>query len=79
MTKTKRIQILCLLGAVTLLLSGCWTEAPVESANGLLGDQEPADQQEEVILPAAFTLPYDPKPRATLICSATSSDRVVFK
>ena len=42
MTKTKRIQILCLLGAVTLLLSGCWTEAPVESANGLLGDQEPA-------------------------------------
>ena len=60
MTKTKRIQILCLLGAVTLLLSGCWTEAPVESANGLLGDQEPADQQEEVILPAAFTLPYDP-------------------
>ena len=33
-----------------LLLSGCWTEAPVESANGLLGDQEPADQQEEVIL-----------------------------
>ena len=40
MTKTKRIQILCLLGAVTLLLSGCWTEAPVESANGLLGDQE---------------------------------------
>ena len=37
MTKTKRIQILCLLGAVTLLLSGCWTEAPVESANGLLG------------------------------------------
>lgn len=41
MTKTKRIQILCLLGAVTLLLSGCWTEAPVESANGLLGDQEP--------------------------------------
>lgn len=43
MTKTKRIQILCLLGAVTLLLSGCWTEAPVESANGLLGDQEPAD------------------------------------
>ena len=60
MTKTKRIQILCLLGAVALLLSGCWTEAPVESANGLLGDQEPADQQEEVILPAAFTLPYDP-------------------
>ena len=60
MTKTKRIQILCLLGAVTLLLSGCWTEAPVESANGLLGDQEPADQQEEVILPAALTLPYDP-------------------
>ena len=60
MTKTKRIQILCLLGAVTLLLSGCWTEAPVESANGLLGGQEPADQQEEVILPAAFTLPYDP-------------------
>lgn len=45
---------------MTLLLSGCWTEAPVESANGLLGDQEPADQQEEVILPAAFTLPYDP-------------------
>ena len=41
MTKTKRIQILCLLGAVTLLLSGCWTEAPVESANGLLGDQDP--------------------------------------
>ena len=37
MTKTKRIQILCLLGAVTLLLSGCWTEAPVESANGRLG------------------------------------------
>ena len=60
MTKTKRIQILCLLGAVALLLSGCWTEAPVESANGLLGNQEPADQQEEVILPAAFTLPYDP-------------------
>ena len=60
MTKTKRIQILCLLGAVALLLSGCWTEAPVESANGLLGDQEPVDQQEEVILPAAFTLPYDP-------------------
>ena len=29
MTKTKRIQILCLLGAVALLLSGCWTEAPV--------------------------------------------------
>ena len=45
---------------MALLLSGCWTEAPVESANGLLGDQEPADQQEEVILPAAFTLPYDP-------------------
>ena len=36
MTKTKRIQILCLLGAVALLLSGCWTEPPVESANGLL-------------------------------------------
>ena len=60
MTKTKRIQILCLLGAVTLLLSGCWTEAPVESANGLLGDQEPADQQEEVILLRRSPFPGDP-------------------
>jgi len=32
MTKTKRIQILCLLGAVTLLLSGCWgTRSPPTS------------------------------------------------
>ena len=35
MTKTKRIQILCLLGAVTLLLSGCWTEAPVENVQAV--------------------------------------------
>lgn len=41
MTKTKRIQILCLLGAVTLLLSGCWTEAPVESATACWGTRSP--------------------------------------
>ena len=59
MTKTKRIQILCLLGAVTPAAVRLLDGSPRGVRQRPAGDQEPADQQEEVILPAAFTLPYD--------------------
>ena len=57
--KRYALRLLCLLSAMAFLLSGCWTEAPVESVNGLLGEEE-AEEEAEVILPAAFTLPYQP-------------------
>ena len=55
--KKRLLKIFCLLSSVSLLLTGCWTEAPVESANGLLGSEEP-EEEAEVILPADFALPY---------------------
>lgn len=59
--KKHRLQSIVLCVLATLLLAGCAQEdIPTESSPSLLGQEESAPEENRVILPEHFSLPYDP-------------------
>ena len=56
--KKRLLKIVCLLSAVSLLLTGCWEEPDMDASVRPTETEEP--EETRVILPAVFTLPYDP-------------------
>lgn len=57
--KKRLLKIVCLLCAVSALLSGCWEDPDLDMSPGPPGEEEP--DEPSVILPEAFTLPYAPE------------------
>ena len=77
--KHRFLKSLCALCLAPLLLTGCWSEDPEEPDSGqLLVSQEPAEpQQEDVILPTGFTLPYLPGQTMDPVTCADGMQQVV--
>ena len=58
----KRVVSLLCAGLLLLSLTGCWEENPADTADSLIPDdltEEPEQEEEEVLLPLSFSLPYN--------------------
>ena len=77
--KHRVFKILCILSLVPLLLSGCWYEDTEEPDSGqlLVSQEQASPAQEDVILPASFTLPYLPGQTMDPITCADGMQQVV--
>lgn len=76
----KRVVSLLCAGLLLLSLTGCWEENPADTADSLIPDdltEEPEQEEEEVLLPLSFSLPYNASQTLDPVTCADGMQQVV--
>ena len=78
----KRLLSLLWVGLLLLPLAGCWEEDPADAGSSpipeeVLEDPAQAEEEDEVLLPLSFSLPYDPAAALDPVTCADGMQQVV--